>query len=175
MQDVDEPDWEAIRRAYEVGTSSVADICLLFGVGRSALYGRAKRERWTARRATKGMKKKVCAEISSSTFKASEGEADLATILRDAQTLIQRQLAAGDGDSVADLERQVRMVKSLVSTAKMVEQMEKQPSETGKGQERKKPLNSDNNGLGVKNDDEADALRRELARRIEALGKNEGD
>ena len=40
------PDWEAIRRSYAAGEESPAELARAFGVPRSTLYARARRENW---------------------------------------------------------------------------------------------------------------------------------
>ena len=46
-------DWAAIRCAYEMTDETIKDICLRFGVTKSALEHRLKKQRWLSRRAAK--------------------------------------------------------------------------------------------------------------------------
>lgn len=156
--------WAAIRRAYEERGISVKSICSRFGVTSSKLYARAREERWEMRSQT-GVRPSTLVDT----------EQGFSQMLEKATGRVRRHLDQEAGESVADLEREVRIVKSLVSTAKLVNQME---DEEGDGGDASSGCKDDNCGEGEvrgTGDGDADAIRRELARRIHKLGPDETD
>lgn len=154
-------DWPKIRRAYEAGETSVRALCQKFGVGTGALYRRVKKEGWEPRR-PKG---------PSPCHLSASGETllDFGGMIERARMLIGRSIEAGGISSVSELERQVRIVKSLVATAKMVEQMDQAGSTDKTDKENSAVDIPGRDPVRGKLDDDADAIRRDLARRLEEL------
>lgn len=169
MEHKDPPDWVEVRRVCESGESTVREICSRFAVSRGALYHRAKREAWFRRGGRAGKSK-------FGGGRSSDQDYSFAGMIKAVTGRVGKQMDSEDGGDGADLERQLRIVKSLVSTAKLVEQMDdsavEEEVEAGLG---KKRSSKDGRGRGEVDNKDADAIRRELARRLKEMGESGED
>lgn len=58
-----EPDWNAIRTAYELGSVEVSELAKQFGVNRSAIDRRIEREGWVGAQALRQVRAQTAAEL----------------------------------------------------------------------------------------------------------------
>ncbi len=144
-----EPDWAKIRAAYEDVSVPLADTAKAAGVNRQALIARARREGWRARTAPP-KPPGPSAELTGAAMKPSS----LATRLK---RLIAREIEAIEGESTkkreaSEKERDARRLSSLVRSLEKLKDMKSGKEKTDK-----------------KKDEDGDALRTELQRRLARL------
>ncbi|KAB7741610.1 hypothetical protein F2P47_04195 [Parvibaculum sedimenti] len=144
-----EPDWAKIRAAYEDPAVPLSGTAKVAGVNAQTLIARARREGWRARTPAPA-KPAPAAELTGAAMKPSS----LATRLK---RLIAREIEAIEGESTkkreaAEKERDARRLSSLVRSLEKLKDMKSGKEKTDK-----------------KKDEDGDALRTELQRRLARL------
>lgn len=163
-------DWATIRRLYESGSPGVAAICAAAGIGTGALYRRARKENWQRRRDDKTGAKRRGRRTAKPRRKGEAApeaprKVDRSGLIRRLYAALERQvrevearLAAEDGPASAG-ERDARTLSNLARTFEKLMEID------GGGAEA-----HDEGGAR-----DIDALRKELAKRIDRLRRERGD
>ncbi|WP_157967708.1 hypothetical protein [Cohaesibacter intestini] len=175
----DERDWQAIRRAWEVGDKPVAQIAQAFGVHRDTIYRRAKVWRQDAADQTsqkETQKQPRRASARGQKTKAASAEA------QDHLTMVQRLFNATDqqirhleqqhesGEAAFD-EKEARMLGTIARTLdKIMDLTSQKPAESdGDGESVKSNKAGDKVNERSEEQLDLDRLRQDLAQRLDRL------
>ena len=171
----DDETWANVRRAYEDGQVSLAEIAQRFALSSQRIVARARKEGWTARqRPGKGRassRSRSAEERDASAGRAAKRSDTLPT--RGAQRALigrlyraislklehmEKKMASGEARSAQDEERESRALATLINNFEKV-------TEAVAGLDKDR---SATRAAGVGAD--AERMRREIAERLERLG-----
>jgi len=159
MNEQQPPDWPAILRAFRDRDCAVAEFCRRNGISASSLYRRlaAEARQAQARKPARGgRRRKRC--VAAVPVKGRGGLfARLSRALDEKMTEFETAIRAQEPRSPADAEREAR---TLLSLMRMFERLNALQPNMGKGSAD--PANP-------RLDADADAIRRQLAERLERL------
>ncbi len=155
-------DWAAVAHDYAAGELTVAALCALHGVSKSALYRQAEIDGW-AKRAPHRKRRRLVPRPLPNTGKRIRSKTlarRLLLALDHKMTDFETRIADGPA-TASDSERDARTLNTLVRLFEKLERF------TGKrGSRTTAPAGS---AATTKDTDDADRLRGELARRLETL------
>jgi hypothetical protein len=155
------PDWEAIAQDYCKRILSVDELCVLHGISTDRLYRRITVEGWPRRRKPN--------KFSASRARASTESMPnrLLRALDMKMTELEKRMAAtGEPLTAADCERNVRTLNTLVG---LFEKLKNQAVADATGGRKSAGADGENRLL-----QDADELRRQLAERLQRLGRETG-
>lgn len=166
------PDWERVRQEFTHSTDPLNLIAERNGIGRGALSRHAKAGNWERKVKTNQRPRRTKAELEAAAAECTRRALSLTlaarlylAIDRKLQEIEQRMQDTGhEGLSAADAERDARTLSALARVyAKLVELdgAAKPAVEKKKGEKPGAPRSSE----------DADQLRRDLARRLERLDR----
>ncbi len=145
-------DWTAVARDYAVAGYSIADVCARHGVSRSAFYRRKKT--WDIRTDAAPTKPAPPQpKLSRNLLKR------LTQALDDKMTKFEERLQCAEPQSSADHEREARTLHSLLRMFERVSELSEDA--------RRARSATETVAKGI--DADADALRRQLAARLDKL------
>jgi hypothetical protein len=171
-------DWEAIRAAYikrDIPVSGIADV---FGVSRSAIWQRARREEWPKPKPAKAAGRSLGkeepphgkAQVSKPTRRKNRQQVkrQLLEVLAMQVERLERRIISESEMTSSDYEREARALNSLVRNFEALEVDDRA------GELPAAPQKTETSAMNQANGDEADAhaqdtLRRALADRLTRL------
>ncbi len=165
------PDWERVKEEFMHAMDSLDVIAARNGIGRGALSRRAKAGNWERKVKTERRPRRTKAELETAAAERTRRTLSLTlaarlylAIDRKLQEIEQRmQDTEQQGRSAADAEREARTLSALARVyAKLVE-LDEAAKPAAKTQKEGRPSTP-------RSSDDADQLRRDLARRLERLG-----
>jgi hypothetical protein len=151
------PDWEAIARDYAAGLLTVLQICEEHAVSQTALYDRAKAEGWPLRRAS--------AVLALRRSRAGLTKRLLSALDAKLAQLEHRMAKITASETAADGERDARTLHTLL---RMLERLREMGEAGGRKRRGRPPKAAAGTMMDIKPDD-AERIRDDLARRLEAL------
>ena len=156
------PDWVAIRRLYETGEGTVAEIAADNGVTASALRRRRVAEGWAPRPARPPPKVRGPRADRTVMKKPSRKQALLGRLLKVVDRnlkLMERQMNADEPGTAADRERDTRAIGTLTRTVSKITELQ---AETDASADAAR----DHRAGSAPESADTDRLRLEIAERI---------
>lgn len=170
-------DWSAVRRAYENGNQTVAEICSGFSISAPTLYRHLRDEGWQPRSSETLRHMKRDAPVENGGTSTERMLERLQDALELQMKEVEARLARHDVNLVSDtsVERDARTLASLVRTFERILELQESHSSQHSEPAEKPCQDTDDEDEDTMEHLDIDTFREELTRRLEDLRRTRGD
>ena len=159
------PDWERVKQEFMFCTDTLDVIAERNGIGRGALTRHANAANWQRQVTTVQRPRRTKAERAEAAAESTAARLYLAIDRKIQEIEMRMQQAEDEGRSAVDVERDARTLSAFARVyAKLVEFDGAKKPATEKRETESKPS-------PARSSEDADQLRRDLARRLERLDR----